>query len=196
MLGSLQSGSIGMQGHVANGLTALFIACGQDVACIAEAAVGLTRFDVTDAGDLPLIGRVRVGDAHVRYRDADPRVRLDVSGIALTATDRQGQESLIFSGDGSLRGARFTIAGQGEGLGTLREPDAPFSLVFSAKNGATQMWFDGEVVPASPENVRGFLKSYARCLGLDPDRVARSYMRRYEERVTKRKRGLFSRRHP
>jgi flagellar biosynthesis protein FlhG len=44
--------------------------------------------------------------------------------------------------------------------------------------------------------VRGFLKSYARCLGLDPDRVARSYMRRYEERVTKRKRGLFSRRHP
>lgn len=54
MLGSLQSGSIGMQGHVANGLTALFIACGQDVACIAEAAVGLTRFDVTDAGDLYL----------------------------------------------------------------------------------------------------------------------------------------------
>jgi uncharacterized protein involved in outer membrane biogenesis len=114
--------------------------------------------DTTDAGDLPLIGRVRVGDAHLRYRDADPRVRLDVSGIALTATDRQGQESLIFSGDGSLRGARFTIAGQGEGLGTLREPDAPFSLVFSAKNGATQMWFDGEVVPASPENVRGFIK--------------------------------------
>jgi flagellar biosynthesis protein FlhG len=44
--------------------------------------------------------------------------------------------------------------------------------------------------------VRGFLKSYARCLGLDPDRVARSYMRRYEERATKRRRGLFSRRQP
>jgi flagellar biosynthesis protein FlhG len=42
--------------------------------------------------------------------------------------------------------------------------------------------------------VRGFLKCYARCLGLDPDRVAQSYMRRYEERSTKRKRGLFSRR--
>ena len=54
MMGALQSGSIGMQGHVANGLTALFIACGQDVACVSEAAVGLTRFDVKDNGDLYL----------------------------------------------------------------------------------------------------------------------------------------------
>ena len=42
--------------------------------------------------------------------------------------------------------------------------------------------------------VRGFLKCYARCIGLDPDRVAQSYMRRYDERSSKRKRGLFSRR--
>ncbi|MDQ3072523.1 MAG: 3-hydroxy-3-methylglutaryl-CoA reductase, partial [Bacteroidota bacterium] len=34
------SGAIGMQGHYANGLAALFLACGQDVACVAEAAVG------------------------------------------------------------------------------------------------------------------------------------------------------------
>ena len=54
MMGALQSGSIGMQGHVANGLTALFLACGQDVACVSEAAVGLTRFDVTEKGDLYL----------------------------------------------------------------------------------------------------------------------------------------------
>lgn len=54
VLGALQSGSIGMQGHVANGLTALFLACGQDVACIAEAAIGLTRFDITGSGDLYL----------------------------------------------------------------------------------------------------------------------------------------------
>ena len=42
--------------------------------------------------------------------------------------------------------------------------------------------------------VRGFVKCYARCLGLDADRVARSYMQRYEERPSKRRRGLFSRR--
>jgi hydroxymethylglutaryl-CoA reductase (NADPH) len=51
VVGSLQSGSIGMQGHYANALAALFMACGQDVACVAEASVGLTRMDVTASGD-------------------------------------------------------------------------------------------------------------------------------------------------
>ncbi|MBI1305168.1 MAG: 3-hydroxy-3-methylglutaryl-CoA reductase [Bacteroidetes bacterium] len=47
-----QSGSIGAQGHIANGLTALFIACGQDVACIAESSIGITRMEVVNDGDL------------------------------------------------------------------------------------------------------------------------------------------------
>ena len=47
-----QSGAIGAQGHIANGLTALFIACGQDVACISESSVSLTRMEVTDKGEL------------------------------------------------------------------------------------------------------------------------------------------------
>jgi hydroxymethylglutaryl-CoA reductase (NADPH) len=51
-LASIQSGAIGAQGHVANGLTALFIACGQDVACISESAIGLTRIEVNSNGDL------------------------------------------------------------------------------------------------------------------------------------------------
>jgi hydroxymethylglutaryl-CoA reductase (NADPH) len=51
-VGGVQSGSIGVQGHYANGLAALFIACGQDAACVAEAATGITRVDLTDNGDL------------------------------------------------------------------------------------------------------------------------------------------------
>jgi len=51
-LGMMQTGGLGTQGHVANGLTALFIACGQDVACIAEAAIGVCRAQVTENGDL------------------------------------------------------------------------------------------------------------------------------------------------
>jgi hydroxymethylglutaryl-CoA reductase (NADPH) len=51
-LGGVLSGTIGVQGHYANGLTALFIACGQDAACVAEAAVGVTRFEVGVAGEL------------------------------------------------------------------------------------------------------------------------------------------------
>jgi hydroxymethylglutaryl-CoA reductase (NADPH) len=45
-----QAGTIGMQGQFANGLAALFIACGQDAACVAEAAVGNCRFETTPAG--------------------------------------------------------------------------------------------------------------------------------------------------
>lgn len=51
-LAVVQSGAIGAQGHVANGLAALFIACGQDVACVAESSVGITRMEVTKDGHL------------------------------------------------------------------------------------------------------------------------------------------------
>ena len=51
-MGGVLSGTIGVQGHYANGLAALYIACGQDVACVAESAVGVTRLELTGRGDL------------------------------------------------------------------------------------------------------------------------------------------------
>ena len=52
VLGHLQAGAIGYNGHFANGLAALFIACGQDVANVVNSAVGVTLFEVTADGDL------------------------------------------------------------------------------------------------------------------------------------------------
>jgi hydroxymethylglutaryl-CoA reductase (NADPH) len=52
VLGHLQANAIGYNGHYANGLAAIFIACGQDVANIANSAVGITNFEVTGDGDL------------------------------------------------------------------------------------------------------------------------------------------------
>ena len=51
-LGGIQSGSIGVTGHIANGIAALFTACGQDIACVSEASVGITRLQLTADGDL------------------------------------------------------------------------------------------------------------------------------------------------
>jgi hydroxymethylglutaryl-CoA reductase (NADPH) len=51
-IGAIQSGSFGVQGHFANALAAFYIACGQDPACVAESAVGVTRMEVTQNGDL------------------------------------------------------------------------------------------------------------------------------------------------
>lgn len=44
-LGSLISGQLGAQAHFANGLAAFYIATGQDAACVAESAVGVTRME-------------------------------------------------------------------------------------------------------------------------------------------------------
>lgn len=51
-IGAIQSGSIGVQGHFANALAAFYIACGQDPACVAESAVGVTRMEVNGDGGL------------------------------------------------------------------------------------------------------------------------------------------------
>ena len=51
-IGGVLSGTIGIQGHFANGLAALYLATGQDAACVAESATGVTRFEVTPDGGL------------------------------------------------------------------------------------------------------------------------------------------------
>ncbi len=52
MLGHLQANAIGYNGQLANGLAAIFIACGQDVANIVNSAVGITNFELDGDGDL------------------------------------------------------------------------------------------------------------------------------------------------
>ncbi|MHA3979248.1 hydroxymethylglutaryl-CoA reductase [Halovulum sp. GXIMD14794] len=44
-LGALLTGQLGAQAHYANALAALYIATGQDAACVAESAVGVTRME-------------------------------------------------------------------------------------------------------------------------------------------------------
>jgi hydroxymethylglutaryl-CoA reductase (NADPH) len=52
MLGHLQANAIGYNGQLANGLAAIFIACGQDVANIVNSAVGITNFELDQNRDL------------------------------------------------------------------------------------------------------------------------------------------------
>ena len=46
--GGIQSGVFGNQGHYANALAGIYIACGQDAACVSESSVGLTRFEALE----------------------------------------------------------------------------------------------------------------------------------------------------
>ena len=52
LLGQIQSGTVGYNGHVANGLTALYMACGQDVANVVNGSVAMTCLEVNADGDL------------------------------------------------------------------------------------------------------------------------------------------------
>jgi hydroxymethylglutaryl-CoA reductase (NADPH) len=51
-IGGVMSGAVGIQCHFANGLAAIYLACGQDVASVAESAVGVARLEVTTDGAL------------------------------------------------------------------------------------------------------------------------------------------------
>lgn len=50
--GHLTGGVLGYNGHYANGLAALYIALGQDVANVVNSSLGLTQLEVTPEGDL------------------------------------------------------------------------------------------------------------------------------------------------
>ena len=53
-MASFRMGGVGVNAHLANGITAIFLACGQDVASIAEASVGLLRAEVNTDQNLYL----------------------------------------------------------------------------------------------------------------------------------------------
>ncbi|HEY1381949.1 MAG TPA: hydroxymethylglutaryl-CoA reductase [Gemmataceae bacterium] len=84
-LGGVLSGTMGVQGHYANGLAALFLACGQDVACVAESAVGVTRFEVGDGGGLyasVTLPNIMVGTVGGGTGLPSQRACLEIMGLA------------------------------------------------------------------------------------------------------------------
>lgn len=84
-VGGAISGSVGIHGHYANGLSALFLACGQDVACVAEAAIGFTRVEVTEDGGLHAsvtLPNLIVGTVGGATSLPSQRACLDILGLA------------------------------------------------------------------------------------------------------------------
>lgn len=84
-LGGVMMGSMGVQGHYANAFTALYIACGQDAACVAESAVGVTRWEVTESGELyasVTLPNIMVGTVGGGTGLPSQRACLDILGLA------------------------------------------------------------------------------------------------------------------
>jgi hydroxymethylglutaryl-CoA reductase (NADPH) len=110
-MGAVLTGTLGAQGHFANGLAALFIATGQDAACVAEAAVGVTRLEATDGGDLyasVTLPNLVVGTVGGGTTLPSQRACLELMGLAGTGHARALAEvaaALCLAGELSLVGA-------------------------------------------------------------------------------------------
>jgi hydroxymethylglutaryl-CoA reductase (NADPH) len=107
------SGTIGVQGHYANGLAALFIACGQDAACVSEAAVGVTRLEIDGEGDGFLYASVTlpnliVGTVGGGTGLPSQRACLEIAGLAGPGKARAFAEvcaALVLAGELSITAA-------------------------------------------------------------------------------------------
>lgn len=109
-IGGVMSGSIGVQGHYANGLAALYIATGQDAACVSESATGITRMDLNEdtlrvAVTMPniIVGTVG-GGTHL----PDQAVGLDILTVNGSGNARKFSEIVVavcLAGELSIIGA-------------------------------------------------------------------------------------------
>lgn len=110
-VGGVLSGTLGIQGHYANGLAAMFIACGQDAACVAEAAVGTTRMEMTPEGALYVsvtLPNLIVGSVGGGTKLPSQRACLEIMGLAGVGHARALAEvaaALCLAGEISIIGA-------------------------------------------------------------------------------------------
>jgi hydroxymethylglutaryl-CoA reductase (NADPH) len=110
-VGGVLSGTMGIQGHYANGLAALYLACGQDVACVAESAVGVTRFEVIEGGNLyasVTLPNIMVGTVGGGTGLPSQKACLDILGLAGAGKAQALAEvcgGLCLAGELSIMGA-------------------------------------------------------------------------------------------
>jgi uncharacterized protein involved in outer membrane biogenesis len=115
------------------------------------------HFGDGESGRAPRFGVLTVDAGVLRYRD--PAQSTDVSLDVRTVAPSAGVPSALrFGGRGTLRGDPFTITGQSRGLAELRQFDDPYQLAFEARTGRTYVGFEGRIVPASPQDLRGMLR--------------------------------------
>ena len=90
-LGSMQAGALGVNAHFANGLAAIYIACGQDVAQVVNASIGFLDMELLDDDRLYVAARL-------------PNLVVGtVGGGTSLPTQRECLELMDCRGDGTAR---------------------------------------------------------------------------------------------
>lgn len=111
ILGHLQANAVCYNGQLANGLAAVFIACGQDVANIVNASVGTTNFELTADGDLyasvtlPSLTVATVGGGTSLGTSRECLEMLDCYGAGKSAKFAEIVAATLLAGELSMGGA-------------------------------------------------------------------------------------------
>ena len=111
ILGHLQANALCYNGQFANGLAAVFIACGQDVANIVNASVGITNFELTADGDLyasvtlPSLTVATVGGGTSLGTSRECLEMLDCYGAGKAAKFAEIVAATLLAGELSMGGA-------------------------------------------------------------------------------------------
>ena len=102
------------------------------------------------------IGSIDIERGRVRY--VDPTLDAIIESTLQTIPAQgDAKQMLEFSGKGTLRNEPFTISGRSQGIAELRNVDQPYGLALTAQAGKTRVAFDGTVVPADIQSVKGAL---------------------------------------
>lgn len=110
-MGGILSGTIGIHGHYANGLAAIYLACGQDVACVAESSVGVTRLELAEDGGLyasVTLPNLMVGTVGGGTGLASQLACLEILGLSEPTGAQKFAEvcaGLVLAGELSIKGA-------------------------------------------------------------------------------------------
>ena len=122
-LGGFMSGVNNNGAHSANGITAMFIATGQDAANVAESSAAFVHAELRENGDYYLLGHDPVADrGHVRRRHRATHAAR-VPGAARLLREGQGAEvRRDRGGDGPLRRAVAGVGDRRGGVGRGARP--------------------------------------------------------------------------
>jgi AsmA family protein len=98
-----------------------------------------------DRGDMPIIGRLTVKNGKLKYQDVAKHLTIDGTIKSIAATGGTGEGSFTVEGNGTYRGAPFTIKLKGGSLNDLRETKKPYDVNATASVGKTKVSVAGTV---------------------------------------------------
>jgi uncharacterized protein involved in outer membrane biogenesis len=98
-----------------------------------------------DRHSMPIIGNLKIHNGEVKYRDNAKQIAIDAAIATLSAHGGSGEDSVTLDGQGTYRGAPFTIHVKGGALNDLRDTEKPYDVDLKSTVGDTKVAIVGTV---------------------------------------------------